>query len=136
MNKLYNLANDDIICSLATVPGTSAIALIRISGKGCIELVNSLFRPLKKKTNLVDARSHTIHFGKLVNNDEIIDEVLISVFIAPNSYTSEDIIDSKKGVKESPEEDAIVGEDSAIDPAIIEDTFIEEFSEYNDVDNF
>ena len=50
--------------------------------------------------------------------------------------TSEDIIDTKKGVKESPEEDAIVGEDSAIDPAIIEDTFSEEFSEYNDVDNF
>jgi len=48
---------------------------------------------------------------------------------------SEEIIDKKKGAKDSDEE-SIGGEDSAIDPAIIEDTFTEEFSEYNDVDNF
>jgi hypothetical protein len=49
---------------------------------------------------------------------------------------SEEIIDKKKGVKDSEEESVVGGEDSAIDPAIIEDTFTEEFSEYNDVDNF
>jgi hypothetical protein len=48
----------------------------------------------------------------------------------------EEIIDKKKGVKDSDEESVVGGEDSAIDPAIIEDTFTEEFSEYNDVDNF
>jgi hypothetical protein len=49
---------------------------------------------------------------------------------------SDDIIDKKKVSKDPSEEEAGIGEDSAIDPAIIEDTFIEEFSEYNDVDNF
>ena len=48
----------------------------------------------------------------------------------------DEIVDKKKVTKEPSEEDAITGEDSAIDPAIIEDTFTEEFSEYNDVDNF
>ena len=46
------------------------------------------------------------------------------------------ILDKKKTVREVPDEESIVGEDPAIDPAIIEDTFTEEFSEYNDVDNF
>jgi hypothetical protein len=49
---------------------------------------------------------------------------------------SDDIIDKKKVSKDSPEEEVVIGEDSAIDPAIIEDTFTEEFSDYNDVDNF
>jgi tRNA modification GTPase len=93
MNKLYNLANDDIICALATVPGISAIALIRVSGKGCIELVNDIFKPFKKNTDLKDSQSHTIHFGKIINDKGIIDEVLVSLFRAPNSYTGEDIIE-------------------------------------------
>ncbi len=53
-----------------------------------------------------------------------------------NNHDDDEIITKKKTDKESSEEDPIVGEDSAIDPAIIEDTFTEEFSEYNDVDNF
>jgi tRNA modification GTPase len=93
MKKLYNLANDDIICALATAPGTSAIALIRVSGKGCIELVNYIFKPFKKNTNLNDSKSHTIHFGRILNDEGIIDEVLVSVFRTPNSYTGEDIIE-------------------------------------------
>jgi hypothetical protein len=48
----------------------------------------------------------------------------------------DEIIEKKKVSKDSPEEESVTGEDSAIDPAIIEDTFTEEFSEYNDVDNF
>ena len=93
MNKLYNLANDDIICALATVQGTSAIALIRVSGKGCIELTNNIFNPFKKNSNFNDSQSHTIHFGKIFNDEGIIDEVLVSVFRTPNSYTGEDIIE-------------------------------------------
>ena len=54
-----------------------------------------------------------------------------------NSKVSEETVDKKKGSKDSSgDEESMTGEDSAIDPAIIEDTFTEEFSEYNDVDNF
>jgi hypothetical protein len=49
---------------------------------------------------------------------------------------SDEVTDKKKGAKDPSDEESIGGEDSAIDPAIIEDTFTEEFSEYNDVDNF
>ncbi len=49
---------------------------------------------------------------------------------------TDDIVEKKKAPREASDEDPIVGEESAIDPAIIEDTFSEEFSEYNDVDNF
>jgi tRNA modification GTPase len=93
MNKLYNLSNDDIICSLATVQGTSAIAVIRVAGKGSIELVDKIFTSAKNNNNLTGAASHTIHYGKLLSIDGIIDEVLISVFKAPHSYTGEDIIE-------------------------------------------
>ena len=55
--------------------------------------------------------------------------------MAKKKNNSEDILDKKKVAKD-PDEESMGGEDSAIDPAIIEDTFTEEFSEYNDVDNF
>lgn len=93
MNKIYNLSNDDIICSLATVPGTSAIALIRVAGKGSIELVNHIFTPGKRSSSLISAESHTIQFGKIFNEKGVIDEVLVSVFRAPHSYTGEDIVE-------------------------------------------
>ena len=63
-------------------PGMGAIAVIRLSGKGCIEICDRIFvSPSHKK--LVDVLPNTIHFGKIVNKEELIDEVLISVFHAP-----------------------------------------------------
>ena len=93
MNKLYNLSNDDIICSLSTVPGTSAIAVVRVAGKGSIEMIDKLFTSLKKGFRLKDAESHTIHYGTLNDDTTLIDEVLVSVFRSPHSYTGEDIIE-------------------------------------------
>jgi len=69
-----------------------AIAVIRLSGKGCIEICDRIFvSPSYKK--LVDVLPNTIHFGKIVNKEELIDEVLISVFHAPHSFTGEDSIE-------------------------------------------
>ena len=79
----------DIICAIATPNGTGAIAVIRASGKGSIELVDQLF-----SGNLTEAQSHTLHFGTLKNErNELIDEVLISVFHEGKSFTGEESVE-------------------------------------------
>ena len=73
--------NEDTIVALATPSGTGAIALIRLSGPSAITIINCVF----KGKNLEEQDSHTIHFGTIRDGDKIIDEVLVSLFIAPKS---------------------------------------------------
>ena len=81
-----------VICAIATAPGMGAIAVIRLSGKGCIEVCDRLFvSPSGKR--LVNARPNTVHFGKIVDGEELVDEVLVTVFRAPHSFTGEDSIE-------------------------------------------
>ncbi|MEM7550415.1 MAG: tRNA uridine-5-carboxymethylaminomethyl(34) synthesis GTPase MnmE [Bacteroidota bacterium] len=80
---------DDTIVALATPAGTSAVAIIRVSGKRSFDIVNSVFR----SKDLSKQDSHTIHFGTIRNDSEIIDEVLVSVFKNPHSYTKEDALE-------------------------------------------
>lgn len=82
-----------MICALATVPGTAAIAVIRISGSGSIEKISSLFKPAKSNFNLSEANSHTIHYGDIIFDDELLDDVLVCVFRNPHSYTGEDSVE-------------------------------------------
>jgi len=82
--------DNSIICAISTAAGTGAIAVIRVGGKGCIELVSNVF---KSSILLTQAEGNTIHFGRLVDNARIIDEVLASVFRAPHSYTGEDTVE-------------------------------------------
>ena len=90
--KEITMNDQTVICAVATAPGMGAIAVIRLSGKGCIEICDRIFvSPSHKK--LVDVLPNTIHFGKIVNKEELIDEVLISVFHAPHSFTGEDSIE-------------------------------------------
>ena len=77
------------IVALATPPGSSAIAIIRLSGAGVIELTNQVFRG-KDLTRQV---SHTVHFGSIYDQKEILDEVLVSIFRAPKSFTREDTVE-------------------------------------------
>ncbi|CCH54166.1 tRNA modification GTPase TrmE [Fibrisoma limi BUZ 3] len=78
------------IAALATAPGIGAIAVIRVSGEGAIEVTNRLF----KGKDLTQQPSHTAHFGLLRNPDgSIIDEVLATVFRAPKSFTKEDVVE-------------------------------------------
>lgn len=79
----------DTIVALATAQGISAIAVIRLSGKDCIQIVQRVF---KAKT-LEDQPSHTIHFGTIKHGDRVIDEVLISLFKEPNSFTKENSVE-------------------------------------------
>jgi len=86
------------IFALATAQGVSAIAVIRVSGPEAISIVNSLFVPASGK-KLIDCDSHTIHFGAICNEKEgtderrVIDEVLVSLFRSPRSYTGEDSVE-------------------------------------------
>src|SRR5579871_2203455 len=80
---------DDTIVALATPPGVGAIGVIRISGKKTFEIIDELF-PSKK---ISQQPSHTLHVGNLKDDHVIIDEVVISIFKNPKSYTGEDVIE-------------------------------------------
>ena len=80
----------DNIIALATPSGAGAIALIRISGDDAISLVDGHFKSVSGK-KLAKQKSHTIHLGHIIEKDKTLDEVLISVFKAPNSYTGENV---------------------------------------------
>jgi len=81
---------NDTIAALATPSGQGAIGIIRISGPKTLPIVNSVF----KGKDLEKVDSHTIHLGTIRSDqNEILDEVLVSVFIAPRSYTKEDVIE-------------------------------------------
>lgn len=83
---------DDTICAIATPSGVGAIAVIRISGNDTFSIVNTIFSPQSKKP-LEQAQANTIHYGWIKNNSRVIDEVLVSVFKNPNSYTGEDSVE-------------------------------------------
>ena len=78
----------DTICAIATSVGTSAINIIKISGKESISIVNKIFTK-----ELLKAKTHTITFGYIKDKEEKIDEVLVSVFLEPNTYTGENIVE-------------------------------------------
>ena len=81
---------EDTIVAIATPPGVGAISIIRISGAGSFPVADMIF---SGKTKISEAKPHSIHYGKILNKDETIDDVLISVFCEPNSYTGEDSVE-------------------------------------------
>src|SRR6266513_334048 len=80
---------DDTIVALATPPGVGAIGVIRLSGKNSFPIISQLF-PSK---NLVNESSHTLHGGFIREDGEDIDEVVVSLFKTPKSYTGEDVVE-------------------------------------------
>lgn len=81
---------DDTICAIATAQG-GAIGVIRVSGKDAIAITDKIFQPANNGKKLSERKSHTLAFGNILNDKgEIIDEVLISLFRTPHSYTGED----------------------------------------------
>lgn len=86
-----NYSISDTIIALATPAGTGSISVIRISGEKSFNAVDTAFRG---KIKISDCQTHTIHYGNIVtNNGEVIDDVLISVFRTPNSYTGENSVE-------------------------------------------
>lgn len=90
MNPLYI---DDIIVAISTPIGRGGISIIRLSGNGCIDVVDRVFLP--KTQPLSQKKSHTISYGKIIDvkTKEVIDEVLVMLMKSPNTYTKEDVVE-------------------------------------------
>lgn len=86
------MMNDETIIALATPSGMGAISVIRISGSKAISITEKLFKPKGNKI-LSKQKSHTVHLGNLMKNNFVLDEVLVTIFFGPNSYTGEDTIE-------------------------------------------
>lgn len=86
--NMIDLTNNDTIVALAT-GGTGAIGVIRLSGPEAVSIANRVF----KGKDLAQQNSHTIHFGQIMDGADILDEVLVSLFIAPRSYTRENVVE-------------------------------------------
>ncbi|MFN8210359.1 MAG: tRNA uridine-5-carboxymethylaminomethyl(34) synthesis GTPase MnmE [Bacteroidales bacterium] len=82
----------ETICAPATGEG-GAISVIRVSGSNSINICSSIFQPSVKGKNLTEAKGYTIIHGEIVDYDDTVDEVLLSVFRSPNSYTGEDSVE-------------------------------------------
>ena len=81
---------NDTICAIATSQGVGAIAIIRVSGDDSISIVNKIF----KGKNLEKVDTHTINYGHIIDKDNnVIDEVLVSVMKAPRTFTAEDTVE-------------------------------------------
>ena len=86
------MINDGTIIAKASAAGSAAIGLVRLSGEDSIAMVSKFFKA-KSGKSLAKQKSHTIHLGTIFNKDTAIDEVLVSLFIAPHSYTGENVVE-------------------------------------------
>ena len=80
---------NDTIVAISTALGVGAISIVRLSGNEAIEIVNNCF----KGKDLTKVESHTINYGHIIDNKEVIDEVLVSIMKAPKTYTTEDVVE-------------------------------------------
>ena len=79
---------NDTICAISTAVGVGAISIVRVSGEEAISIVNKIF-----DSDLTKKESHTINYGHIVDGNEVIDEVMISIMKAPKTFTREDIVE-------------------------------------------
>lgn len=86
------IINQDTICAIATAQG-GALGLIRVSGTEAIQLTDSIFKPANPKQKLAQQVPYSLTFGRIYDKEEIIDEVLVSIFHAPHSYTGENSVE-------------------------------------------
>ena len=87
------MLNNNTICAIATAPG-GAIGIIRISGPKAINIADRIFRPVGSTLSLSERKAYTLAFGNIVNaNNDVVDEVLVSIFRAPHSYTGENSVE-------------------------------------------
>lgn len=83
----------DTIAAIATGLSNSGIGIVRISGKDAISIADRIYQSKNKKKKLVDVKSHTVHYGYIVDQNEMIDEVLVTVMKGPKSFTAEDTVE-------------------------------------------
>lgn len=84
----------DTIAAIATAMHDSGIGIIRVSGDNAVEIVNKVYRNVNNQKVLTKYKSHTIHYGFIIKEDEsVLDEVMVSVMKKPKSYTMEDTVE-------------------------------------------
>lgn len=86
------MIKEDIICAVSTASGMGAIAVIRLSGEGCIALVERIYKSPSGKS-LQEAAANTVRFGRIVEKGKVVDEVLVTVFHMPHSFTGEESVE-------------------------------------------
>lgn len=92
LHKIYIMVSQDTIVALATPSGAGAIAIIRVSGKDALTIAASVFESVSGK-DLLKQKTHTIHLGHIVDGAKVYDQVLLSIFKGPNSYTGENVVE-------------------------------------------
>ncbi len=87
------MRNHDTIAAIATGTTNAGISIIRISGADAFSVADAVFLSKKGKKHLSEQKSHTMHYGRIVDGDVMLDEALVSVMRAPNTYTTEDVVE-------------------------------------------
>ena len=86
------MTHNDTVIALATASGAGAIAVLRVSGTEALSISNILFKSIHNK-QLIDQPTHTVHLGHIIDGERVLDEVLVSIFKNPQSYTGEDVVE-------------------------------------------
>ncbi len=87
------LSSNDTICAISTAHGMGAIALIRLSGIDAINITDNLFQTSNERISLKETPAHTAHLGKIFDGETLLDEVVITLFKGPHSYTGQDVVE-------------------------------------------
>ena len=87
------MVSGDTIAAIATAMSQSGIGIVRVSGENAISIVNKIYRSKSGKKTLNHVESHTIHYGYIYDEDEMVDEVMVMVMKGPRSYTAEDTVE-------------------------------------------
>ena len=85
--------NSDTICAVSTAPGTGGVAIIRISGDQAVAICDTLFVPIRKSKRLLTQPAYSLTYGSIMQGEELIDDVLVSLFRNPHSFTGEDTVE-------------------------------------------
>ena len=84
---------NETIAAISTAMSNSGIGIVRVSGEDAISIVKKIFVPYRSGKDIEKVSSHTVHYGNIVENGRIIDEVLVIIMKAPNTYTRENVVE-------------------------------------------
>ena len=87
------LNKTETIAAISTAMNSSGIGIIRISGEDAIDIISEIFRPANASKKISEMKSHTVHYGHIVDGDSVVDEVLVIIMKAPHTYTREDTVE-------------------------------------------
>ena len=87
------MLDQSTICAISTPPGTGGIAVIRLSGEDAFLIADKVYRSPAEKKRLIDQPANSLHFGTIVSEETLVDEVVVGLFKAPHSFTGEDIVE-------------------------------------------